>query len=39
MDNNKRPDSMERIATTELANAFIAEQVAEIQKQVGEKKV
>ncbi|MGN0529618.1 MAG: glutamine-hydrolyzing GMP synthase [Eubacterium sp.] len=30
---------MERIATTELANAFIAEQVAEIQKQVGEKKV
>lgn len=39
MDNNKRQDSMERIATTELANAFIAEQVAEIQKQVGEKKV
>ena len=39
MDNNKRPDSMERIATTELDNAFIAEQVAENQKQVGEKKV
>lgn len=39
MDNNKRPDTMERITTQQLADAFIAEQVAEIQAQVGEKKV
>lgn len=39
MDNNKRPESMVRINTKELADAFIAEQVAEIQKQVGDKKV
>ena len=39
MDNNKRPDSMQRITTFELANAFIDEQVAEIRKQVGDKKV
>lgn len=39
MDNNKRPDTMARINTKELADAFIAEQVAEIQKQVGDKKV
>ena len=39
MDNNKRPDSMERITTTELAEAFIAGQVKEIQAQVGDKKV
>lgn len=39
MDNNKRPESMVRISTKELADAFIAEQVAEIQKQVGDKKV
>lgn len=36
---NKRPESMARINTKELADAFIAEQVAEIQKQVGDKKV
>lgn len=36
---NKRPEAMERINTKELADAFIAEQVAEIQKQVGDKKV
>lgn len=36
---NKRPETMERINTKELADAFIAEQVAEIQKQVGDKKV
>lgn len=36
---NKRPDSMERITTKELADAFISEQVKEIQAQVGEKKV
>ena len=27
MDNNKRPESMERITTPALAQAFIAEQV------------
>ena len=39
MDLNKRPETMERITTPELAEAFIAEQVAEVQKQVGDKKV
>ncbi len=39
MDPNVRPDSMERITTLELANAFIDEQVEIIQKQVGDKKV
>ncbi len=39
MGNNTRPDSMERITTKELADAFIAEQVAEIQVQVGGRKV
>ena len=39
MENNKRPESMERITTPELAEAFIAEQVAAIRQQVGDKKV
>ena len=39
MDNNKRPETMERITTKALADAFIAEQVAEVRKQVGDKKV
>ncbi|MBE7044157.1 MAG: glutamine-hydrolyzing GMP synthase [Ruminococcaceae bacterium] len=39
MDTNKRPDTMQRITTKELADAFIAEQVALVQKQVGDKKV
>ena len=39
MANNVRPESMERITTKALAEAFIAEQVAEIQAQVGDKKV
>ncbi len=39
MDNNKRPDSMERITTKALADAFIEEQVNEIRAQVGDKKV
>ena len=39
MDNNKRPDDMVRITTGELAEAFIEEQVKEIQAQVGDKKV
>ena len=39
MANNMRPESMERITTKALAEAFIADQVAEIQAQVGKKKV
>ena len=39
MENNKRPESMARINTKSLADAFIKEQVAEIQAQVGNKKV
>ena len=39
MQNDLRPDSMKRITTKELADKFIAEQVAEVQKQVGDKKV
>ena len=39
MQNNVRPETMERITTKALADAFIAEQVAEIRKQVGDKKV
>lgn len=39
MENNKRPENMERITTPALAEAFIEEQVAEIRKQVGDKKV
>ena len=34
-----RPDSMERITTKALADAFIDEQVAEIRNQVGDQKV
>ena len=39
MDPNKRPDTMERITTPELAQAFIDEQLAAIKEQVGDKKV
>ena len=39
MDSNKRPDTMERITTPELADAFIKEQVVELQKQIGNGKV
>ena len=39
MAENKRPESMERITTPALAEAFIAEQIAAIQAQVGDKKV
>ena len=39
MENNKRPDSMERITTKALADKFIEEQIAEIRAQVGNKKV
>ena len=34
MQNDKRPDSMERITNFELANAFIDEQVAAVREQV-----
>ena len=37
--NNKRPDSMQRITTPELAQKFIDEQVAQVRQQVGDKKV
>ncbi len=39
MDTNKRPETMERITTPELAAKFIDEQVAEVRAQVGDKKV
>ena len=39
MDSNKRPDTMVRITTKELADAFIAEQIELVKKQVGDKKV
>ena len=39
MDNNVRPETMERITTPELANAFIDEQIKLIREQVGSKKV
>ena len=37
MSTNVRPESMERITTAELAQAFIDEQVAAIKEQVGDK--
>ncbi len=39
MSGNVRPETMERITTRALAEAFIEEQVAEIREQVGDKKV
>ena len=39
MADNMRPESMARITTPELAEAFIAEQVAAARAQVGDKKV
>ena len=39
MDTNVRPESMERITTFELANAFIEEQIKLVREQVGDKKV
>ena len=39
MELNKRPEDMVRITTKELADAFIAEQVEIVRKQVGDKKV
>ena len=39
MEKIVRPENMERITTPELAQKFIEEQIAEIRKQVGNKKV
>ncbi|MBO7410183.1 MAG: glutamine-hydrolyzing GMP synthase [Candidatus Methanomethylophilaceae archaeon] len=39
MDSNVRPDSMERITTPALADAFINEQVDALRKQIGDGKV
>jgi len=39
MENNKRPESMERITTKAQAEAFIAEQVKALREQIGDKKV
>ncbi len=36
---NKRPETMERINTKELADRFIAEQVKELREQIGDRKV
>ncbi len=39
MSDNKRPDSMKRINTKELADAFIAEQISALRAQIGDNKV
>ena len=39
MSGNVRPESMVRITNFDLANAFIEEQVSQVRKQVGDKKV
>ena len=39
MENNKRPETMKRIETPELAKSFIDEQLAAIREQVGDRKV
>ena len=39
MSSNVRPETMARITTKELADAFIAEQIEEIRAQVGDRKV
>ena len=39
MDSNRRPQTMQRITTKALADAFIDEQVTEIRNAVGDKKV
>ncbi len=39
MSSNVRPETMKRITTKELADAFIAEQIQAIREQVGDKKV
>lgn len=39
MAENKRPESMERITSAALAQAFIDEQIKELRSQIGDKKV
>jgi len=39
MENNVRPESMKRITTPELAEAFIAEQITALKNQIGDNKV
>ena len=39
MSDNKRPETMERITTRALAEAFIDEQCAALREQIGDKKV
>lgn len=39
MADNKRPETMERITTEVLAQAFIAEQLQALREQIGDKKV
>ncbi len=39
MNSNVRPETMQRITTPELAQAFIDEQIAAVRAQVGDKKV
>ena len=39
MSDNKRPESMERITTAALAQAFISEESAKVRAQVGDRKV
>ena len=39
MSANKRPDTMARIQTKAQADAFIAEEIAKVREQVGDKKV
>ena len=39
MQSNVRPENMERISTKALAEAFIAQQIQDIRRQVGDKKV
>ena len=39
MNNNVRPETVERITTPELAEAFIAEQIDTLRAQIGDKKV
>ena len=39
MTGNVRPETMERITTPELAQAFINEQISELRAQIGDKKV
>lgn len=39
MENNKRPENMERIVNSKLAEKFISEQIEELRSRIGEKKV